>query len=749
VLGCRSKMLRRRIYYKLKPYLPWRLRNSLRRLTARRLREASKEIWPINEAAAAVPPGWPGWPDGKHFAFVLTHDVEGPRGLAKSQKLAELEMATGFRSSFNFIPEGDYFVPPVLRDWLSSQGFEIGVHDLLHDGELYFSRSKFRKNAKRINGYLRDWKGVGFRSGFMLRELDWIHDLDIKYDASTFDTDPFEPQPDAAGTIFPYWVPAPGDQAGRPGYVELPYSLPQDSTLFLVLRETTPDIWIRKLDWIAANRGMALIIVHPDYLRFDGESMSRQTYPVGFYRQLLEHVRDRYGGAYWQPLPRDLAAWFEQNRPANRETPGTLEAPVESATHLTGRASPLRGKRAAVLLYSHFPSDPRPSRAAAAMVEAGMEVDLICLTDSKSEAPRSTFAGVRVYRLPMMHSRGSVFSYLRNYGTFLAKSFWFLVRHGFRRRFDVIHVHNMPDVLVFAALIPKLRGARVILDLHDPMPELMTAIYGLKPDHWPVRLLRRLERWSIGFSDLVLTPNISFKTLFASRSCIPDKIHIVMNSPEEKIFNPDLYEHSRNGMADDGTFKIMHHGSLLHRHGVDLLIEAVAHVRPRIPGIQLHVYGAPTPFLDTAMELARSLGLADVVRFHGRKSQAEIADAIRRSHLGVVPNRRSVFTEINFPTRLFEYLALYRPVIAPATQGIRDYFKQDELLMFEPDSVHDMASKILWVSQNAEAVTGFVERGNQVYRQHLWQQEKIKFVDLLSKVARQETASDRRTSSTS
>ena len=148
------------------------------------------------------------------------------------------------------------------------------------------------------------------------------------------------------------------------------------------------------------------------------------------------------------------------------------------------------------------------------------------------------------------------------------------------------------------------------------------------------------------------------------------------------------------------------------------------------------------------MELARSLGLADIVQFHGQKSQDGIADAIRKSHLGVVPNRRSVFTEINFPTRLFEYLALHRPVIAPETQGIRDYFNQEELLMFEPGNVHDMASKILWVSQNPEGANGFVERGNQVYRRHRWGQEKIKFINLLSTVVRQNTASDRKTAST-
>lgn len=732
------QMLRRRIYYKLKPFLPWDLRILLRRLAASRQREAFKAIWPINEAAAKLPAGWPGWPDGKQFAFVITHDVEGPSGLAKCLKLAALDTANGFRSSFNLIPEGNYSIPPELRTWLSSQGFEVGVHDLLHDGELYFSRSEFRRNAVRINGYIKDWSAVGFRSGFMLRELDWIHDLDIEYDASTFDTDPFEPQPDAAGTIFPFWVPAPGLDAARPGYVELPYSLPQDSTLFLVLRETSPEIWMRKLAWIVANNGMALINVHPDYLRFEGESQSRKTYPVGFYRQFLDHVQRRYAGAYWQPLPRELAAWFEETRRARTSSGEITTGSKRPVARPEDRPSALRGRRAAVLLYSYYPSDARPYRAASAMIEAGMEVDLICLSNNKSEAPQSIVGGVRVYRLPMAHSRGSVFSYLRNYGIFIVKSFSFLVRHGFRRRFDVVHVHNMPDILVFAALVPKLQGAGIILDLHDPMPELMTAIYGLKHDSWPVRLLRRLERWSIGFSDLVLTPNISFKTLFASRNRSAGKIHIVMNSPEEQIFDPNQYKYDRKDPVDDGKFRVMHHGSLVHRHGVDLLVAAIAHIRPNIPGIQLDLYGDGTPFLHTVMELARGLGVDDIVHFHGKKSQEEIANAILRSHLGVVPNRLSAFTNINFPTRLFEYLALHRPVIAPATQGIRDYFTQEELVMFEPDNVHDMASKILWVCQRPEEANGFVQRGNQVYRRHLWSQEKARFINLLSAVARRD-----------
>ena len=175
------------------------------------------------------------------------------------------------------------------------------------------------------NGYARKWGASGFRSGFMLRNLDWLHDLDVQYDASTFDTDPFEPQPDGGHTIFPFWVPRPNGSSAnghestsasssRAGYVELPYTLPQDSTLFLVLRESTPEIWMRKLDWIAQHGGMVLLDVHPDYMSFDGSPQTTTEYPVALYREFLDYVKTRYAGEYWHALPKEVAAHIIQIR---------------------------------------------------------------------------------------------------------------------------------------------------------------------------------------------------------------------------------------------------------------------------------------------------------------------------------------------------------------------------------------------------------------------------------------------------
>lgn len=298
-----------RAYFRIKPYIPRSVRWLMRRSRIPGIMRQSAGVWPINEVAGSKPIGWKGWPQGKKFALVFTHDVESKAGLANVRKLAELEIKHGFRSSFNFIPEGPYDDPSGLRGWLTESGFEVGVHDLKHDGQLYESRESFTNKAKCINSYLKAWNAVGFRSGFMLHQLDWLHELNILYDTSTFDTDPFEPQPDGSGTIFPFHVKS--SSKDKPsGYVELSYTLPQDSTLFLLLRETTPAIWKQKLDWIARHGGLALVNIHPDYMDFAGSETSSSRYPSSLICEFMHYIREKHEGQFWNPLARDLAQWY-------------------------------------------------------------------------------------------------------------------------------------------------------------------------------------------------------------------------------------------------------------------------------------------------------------------------------------------------------------------------------------------------------------------------------------------------------
>jgi predicted glycosyltransferase len=312
-------MFRNRVYYRIKPAIPRALRLSIRRWFALRKRSRVADIWPIAPGSQQPPANWPGWPGGKKFALVLTHDVEGQWGADKCRQLMRLEKNLGFQSSFNFIPKGSYEVPEQLRNELTRNGFEVGVHDLRHDGKLYRTRADFSKNAALINQFLREWDAVGFRSGFMLHKLNWLHELDIEYDASTFDTDPFEPQPDHRNTIFPFWIPAPegSENPRRGGYVELPYTLAQDSTLFLLFREKTPEVWLQKLDWIAQNGGMVLVNTHPDYMDFQNK-WSIGEYPVRLYQEFLEHIHANYDGQFWNAAPRDVAKFVRAQVPNAR-----------------------------------------------------------------------------------------------------------------------------------------------------------------------------------------------------------------------------------------------------------------------------------------------------------------------------------------------------------------------------------------------------------------------------------------------
>lgn len=295
-----------KLFYTLKAFIPRRIQLYLRRRLVHIQLKNCSSVWPINRSAAKIPDGWRGWPDNKQFALVLTHDVERENGMKKVRQLAEIEMKYRLRSVFNLVPER-YPDNPALRSWLIRNGFEVGVHDLKHDGRLFSSLKRFKKNASKINRYLKEWNSCGFRAGSMHHNLQWISHLDISYDASTFDTDPFEPQSDGVNTIFPFWYQP--EDGGKKGFVELPYTLIQDFTLFIVMQEKTNNIWKMKLDWIARNGGMALVIVHPDYICFEQRTAKKdpEQYPLELYCDFLDHIQTVYQGLYWNPLPSELA----------------------------------------------------------------------------------------------------------------------------------------------------------------------------------------------------------------------------------------------------------------------------------------------------------------------------------------------------------------------------------------------------------------------------------------------------------
>src|SRR6266571_101156 len=392
------------------------------------------------------------------------------------------------------------------------------------------------------------------------------------------------------------------------------------------------------------------------------------------------------------------------------------------------------GKRVAMVTFSPYPYDPRPRRAVDALVGEGASVDLICL-GNEGAPKREVLDGVNVLRLPIKHDRRGKFAYAYRYAVFILTSSMIFAWRTLGRRYDLVYVHNMPDILVLSSLIPKALGAKVVLDLHDPMPELMMTIFDAAQSSKSVQLLKRLEKWSIARADLVITVNVACKRIFSSRSCRPEKIAVVMNSPDGRIFSfRATASEALTGNTGNRPFVIMYHGSLVERNGLDVAIDALSRVRDAVPIAELRIFGAKTPFLERMMDAARNKNLHESVRYLGSRRLEDLVTEIENCDLGVIPNHRNAFTEINTPTRIFEYLALGKPVIAPFTPGIQDYFSKESLLFFEAGNPGDLAQQIEYAFFHPREVHEVVRKAQRVFQEHTWDRERETLLRRVSEI---------------
>jgi glycosyltransferase involved in cell wall biosynthesis len=390
------------------------------------------------------------------------------------------------------------------------------------------------------------------------------------------------------------------------------------------------------------------------------------------------------------------------------------------------------GKLVGMVTFSPYPDDPRPRRAVDALLAEGARVELICL--GGEGAPRhEVLDGIDVFRVPLKRRRRGKFEYAYQYSSFILISSAIFALRALTRRYDLVYVHNMPDILVLSAMIPKALGARVVLDLHDPMPELMMTIFNLPKDSRSVGLIRRVEKWSIARADSVLTVNLAMKQLISSRSCRPEKIGVVMNSPDGQIF-PLCVPRSDalTNQVGNKRFAIMYHGSIVERNGLDLAVEALARVRETVPTAELRIFGPQTPFLERVMDTVRTKNLQGAVRYLGPRSLEALVPEIENCDVGVIPNHRNTFTEINTPTRIFEYLAMGKPVIAPSTSGIQDYFSDESLLFFEAGNADDLARQMEYAFSHPREILEIARRGQKVYLDHTWERERETLLGRLS-----------------
>jgi glycosyltransferase involved in cell wall biosynthesis len=403
----------------------------------------------------------------------------------------------------------------------------------------------------------------------------------------------------------------------------------------------------------------------------------------------------------------------------------------------------LRGRHC-MLVHNTYPQrEPRVEREAQALVAHGYEVDVICLRDA-GEPAQAVVGGVSVHRLPVRRHRGGAPALqLAEYLSFFFLAMVRLARLHLRHRFEVVQAHNLPDFLVFAAALPKLSGARVVLDIHDLMPEFYVSRFRGGMRSLPVRLVLLQERLACRFADHVITVTELWRQTLIARGVPAQKVSVVMNVADGRIFSraPDLARAvgeerlypSAAAEPDDG-FRLIYHGTLTRRYGIDTAIRAVETARHAVPGLHLTVHGSGEA-RDELAQLVDDLDLEQHVTITSHYIPTpEMPAFIRRAHLGVVPYRRDIFTDGILPGKLLEYIALGVPVVAARTPVIESYFDENMLQFFEAEDHHALAAAIVALHADRQRLAGLAQSADRFNQRHSWQQVSAAYIELVDRL---------------
>lgn len=390
--------------------------------------------------------------------------------------------------------------------------------------------------------------------------------------------------------------------------------------------------------------------------------------------------------------------------------------------------------RHCMVVHNYYPfAETRVQRQAEALINNGHQVDVICLHHAQ-EPKTEVVAGVNVHRLPLRRKKSGPILQLLDYLAFFIASFIKLSALHLHQKYDVVQVHNLPDFLVFVALVPKLTGSGVVLDIHDLMPEFYCAKFKGTMNSLPVRLLCWQEWLSCRFADHVITVTEGWRKTLIERGVPAEKCTVVMNVADPRYFNDQVVEDCPK--QNDSYFRLIYHGTLTQRYGVDLALRAVAQARDKFPDIQLTIHGRGE-YLEVVRHLIDELALEDCVHLSTSFLPiSELPKLIKSGHVGLVPYRRDVFTDGILPTKLMEYTALGVPAIASRTPGITDYFDESMVEFCVPESVDDLARCICRLGDNRERLNDLANNARRFNQTYNWTTQAAKYGGLIEKLAK-------------
>jgi len=375
------------------------------------------------------------------------------------------------------------------------------------------------------------------------------------------------------------------------------------------------------------------------------------------------------------------------------------------------------------IAYANYYTDARIKNYVEALLKQGCEVDVFALGGDSREMQPS----VRLFPVMEKHWGSSAFRYALSQLWFTLRVALIVSRRFLKRRYCLIHVHNIPNFLVFSAVVPKLGRAKIILDVHDTMPEAYATKFDLPLNHPLIALLRWEERLSAWFANQVITTNELHKEVLCSHGIAADKIEIILNVGNERLFRP-----VRDRPPHDGLM-LVYHGTIAERLGIDLILEAIRIASKECSGIQLLLIGEGD-FLSAIKGLVNDWGLMDRVQMMGFVPVEQLLPYLSKADVGVVGNRRYAEAKQNYmlPVKMLEYAAMEIPTIAPRLRVIRHYFNEDSAIFYTPDDVEDMARRIVEVYHHREIIAN-VKQCLRIFNQrHNWSAMEKKYLDIVS-----------------
>lgn len=374
-------------------------------------------------------------------------------------------------------------------------------------------------------------------------------------------------------------------------------------------------------------------------------------------------------------------------------------------------------KRVCIVRQSYFPEEDHIRKNVEALTDAGFQVDVICLR-APGEAAREEYLGGTVTRLPLTHKRTTKIRYLFEYGSFLLMTFWLLAVRSIRSRYDIVELYNVPDLIVFAAIPAKLLGSKIVFFMFEMTPEQTGNNYGLGDDSRLIRFLRWAEGISVRFAHRVIFTSPYQRDLIVARSRPRSEPAVVMNVPEESIFST-----SSTAYETDSVFRVITHGSILKRYGIQTLIRAVPLLTDRIPELEVTILG-DGEYRDELEQVSAELGVTDHVRFLDSIPHKLVPDMIARADIGIVP----MLIMSILPNKLFEYIAMQCPVVSSLSPSLTGLFDSNAIAYFTPDDEHDLARRILELHDDPARAERMARAAHEVYDRYRWENARHDYI---------------------